>query len=111
MTHQFRGRDRAAAPIAGRIADRRGPHRVIALGAAMTLASWTIFGLWTSIAGLVVGVVMLDFAVQSALGGAGGSAAATAAWKMGGRGALSILGIGLALLASLFQVASLVRRR
>lgn len=56
-----------AAPMAGRIADKRGPHEVIAAGAALTLVSWLIFGFWTSIAGLIVGVMLLDFAMQSSL--------------------------------------------
>lgn len=54
-----------AAPIAGRIADRRGPHPVIVAASVLTLASWLVFGFWTSIAGLVVGVLLLDFAIQA----------------------------------------------
>lgn len=128
-----------AAPVAGRIADSRGPHHVIAVGAVLTLVSWVIFGFWASIVGLVVGVIVLDFAVQSSLvsnqhvvyalrpeararlntifmgsmflGGAAGSAAATAAWKMGGWTSVSMLGLGLTAVASILQLLSLRKER
>jgi predicted MFS family arabinose efflux permease len=115
------------APIAGRIADRKGPHAVIGLGSVIMLGSWIIFGVWGAIAGLVVGVILLDFGEQGALvsnqhviyalrpearnrlntifmggmfvGGAVGSAGASLAWEFAGWGAVCAFGGALVAIA------------
>lgn len=56
-----------AAPLAGRVADKRGPHLVVVIAAAVSLSSWFVFAGWNAIAGLVVGVVLLDMGVNAAL--------------------------------------------
>lgn len=114
-----------AAPIAGRTADRRGPRAVIRLGILLTALSWLVFALATSLAGFILGVILLDLGVQMALiahqsviyalrpearsrintvfvttmfaGGALGSAGAGLAWQEGGYGSVALLGFALAL--------------
>jgi predicted MFS family arabinose efflux permease len=116
-----------AAPIAGRVADRRGPHLLVLAGALLTAASWLCFGLSDALPWMVVGVVLLDFGAQVALvsnqaiiyalepearsrlnslfmatmfaGGALGSAASTTAFARGGFGWVTAIGLAASLIA------------
>ncbi len=55
-----------AAPLAGRTADKRGPAYAIGLGLALALAAYVVLGFGGGyLAGLVVGVILLDVGVQA----------------------------------------------
>jgi predicted MFS family arabinose efflux permease len=124
-----------AAPIAGRVADARGPAVVVRLGAIISALSWVLFAISPTIPGLIIGVIALDFGMQSALvsnqslvyslrpeararlntvlmgsmflGGAGGSAIAMLVWTNSGWLAVA----AAAGLASIIAVALQVARR
>lgn len=118
----------AAAPVAGRIADARGPGLVVTLATLLAAACWVIFALFDGVWGLGVGVILLDLAMQGALvsnqtivyslrpearnrintifmtgmflGGAAGSGGATLAWGAAGWIGVSIFGVILGLAAA-----------
>ncbi|UAY93069.1 MFS transporter [Pectobacterium polaris] len=118
-----------AAPLAGRLADSVGSRPVVIAGALLTLLSWAIFIGFDSVIGLIIGVVLLDLGVQSALianqhviyglgeavrgrintvfmggmflGGAAGSSVAMAAWHQGGWLMVGALASVLAMMALL----------
>jgi MFS family permease len=121
-----------AAPLAGRVADRHGSRPMIVAGAVTVLVSWLVFYIWNTLAGLVLGVILLDFGVQVALvsnqhvvyalrpeararlntvfmtvmfmGGALGSFVAALAWTNGGWRAVAIAGLVAAAGAVLIQL-------
>jgi predicted MFS family arabinose efflux permease len=56
----------AAAPVVGRLADRRGPRKTVEISLFITAVSYLVF--WasgSSIWGLVAGVVLMDLGVQA----------------------------------------------
>jgi predicted MFS family arabinose efflux permease len=56
-----------AAPLAGKVADTRGPRYAITVGIGLALASYVLLGVGGGyLAGLVLGVILLDVGVQSA---------------------------------------------
>ena len=128
-----------AAPLSGRLADKGSPRQVVGLCALLTLAGFVCFALLgASIAGLVLGVLLLDLGVQGAqisnqsriyalradarsrlntvymtlyfIGGALGSAIGSFAWSFDGWAAVSVAGIGMCLLALAVHCISGLRR-
>jgi predicted MFS family arabinose efflux permease len=121
-----------AAPISGHFADRRGPHAVVIMGALLALLSWIPFGIWNTLVGLIVGVMILDFGVQSAvvsnqhkiyalrpearsrlntifmsvlfIGGAVGSAGASTIYHIAGWFPVCLFGAGMVSIAVTLQV-------
>lgn len=113
------------APVAGRLADKRGPHGIIGAGIALVLASFAVFAAFPTVTGLAVGVVLLDTGVQMSMisnqsiifglvpsarnrintiymtgmfvAGAAGSAAASIAWTRFGWPGVCALGAAIAL--------------
>lgn len=128
-----------AAPMTGHFADRHGPARAVMAGVVVTLASWVLFGAWGAMAGLVLGCILLDFGIQSALishqhivyalrpqararintvfmgtmftGGALGSGLSVLAWNQGGWPLVCALGIGFGAFATALQVRAQLLRR
>ena len=126
-----------AAPLAGRFADRRGPYGVLGPSLGLVAASFVLFAVWPTVPGLIIGVVLVDLGAQASmvsnqsiiyglapeargrittiymtvmfLIGAMGSAAAGAAWAIGGGGlngwrAVCALCLVLAVVAWLIHV-------
>jgi predicted MFS family arabinose efflux permease len=117
------------APLAGKSADRRGPRVGITVALGITAVSYIVFAFSsTSLAGLIVGVLLLDIGVQAAqisnqsrifalkpearsrintiyimfyfAGGAAGSALGAYAWRLHGWVGVSMVGLGFTVIAA-----------
>ncbi|MEH4661576.1 MFS transporter [Phytobacter diazotrophicus] len=55
------------APLAGSFSDRQGPFRMVMLGIILMLLAWIVFWGWNSMAGMVVGILLLDAGEQCVL--------------------------------------------
>jgi predicted MFS family arabinose efflux permease len=55
------------APMIGRFADRRGAYPAIIGGTVLVAAGWAMMGLWSTLSGLVAGVILLDAAARTVL--------------------------------------------
>ncbi|MCJ9710904.1 MFS transporter, partial [Bordetella hinzii] len=110
------------------------PHAVIALGALLMLLSFVLLGAWSSLVGLVLGILLMDIGEQAAmianqhvvyalrpearsrlntlymsgmfLGAAAGSWSAGLAWQAGGWPLACLLWGGLCALAWLVHARS-----
>ena len=115
----------AAAPLAGRLSDRRGPAFTVTLSLAASAAAFVVMGGWVGIPGLILGVLLMDLGVQALqvaeqslvmaldaaarsrintvymvarfMGGAGGSLLGAAAWTRGGW--TGVCGVSVAMVA------------
>ncbi len=58
----------AAAPLVGKLADKRNPKLTVGLGLVITTSSFLIFWVFGhQILGLIIGVILLDLGVQSTM--------------------------------------------
>jgi predicted MFS family arabinose efflux permease len=56
----------SAAPIVGRMADKRTPRATVGLGVAIIVLSFLIFTFWgATLTGLVIGVIIVDAGMQA----------------------------------------------
>jgi predicted MFS family arabinose efflux permease len=125
-----------AAPLAGRLADRRGPAFTVTLALVASLAAFGLMWVWVTIPMLVLGVLIMDVGVQTVqvseqgivlallpearsrlntlymvarfIGGAVGSCAGAYAWSYGRWPAVCAVTLGLNVVA--FAVHALARR-
>lgn len=122
----------AAAPLAGRLADRRSPRATVGLALLVNLAAWLVMlAAGHTLAGLAIGVILLDAGTQAAqvsnqariyalpaeahgrlntiymvcyfVGGAIGSALGTVMWGRAGWGGVCGVGTTAILLALLWH--------
>lgn len=124
------------APVAGRMADRRGPWPVALAGVMLVLPGWAALALVPGLPGIALSVVILDAGIQASMianqtavfaldpaarsrintvfitglfaGGAVGSAGGSLAWGMAGWPGVILFGAAFAALA---LVAQLLGRR
>ncbi|CAE6710912.1 MFS transporter [Paraburkholderia haematera] len=118
-----------AAPFAGKFSDRRGPQAIITVSIVLVAVSFVVFALSAkSIAGLAIGVIILDIGVQAAqisnqsriyalkpearsrvntvymvayfIGGAVGSGVGAVVWPIFGWLGVSVAGVAFAGLAA-----------
>lgn len=128
-----------AAPLSGRLADKGSPRRVVGFGILCVLAAFVCFArLGGSLAGLALGVLLLDLGVQGAqisnqsriyalradarsrlntvymtsyfIGGALGSATGAFAWSFDGWAGVCVAGTGMAVLALALHATPNLRR-
>ena len=116
-----------AASASGRVADRHGTRVVVGAGILIAALCWPVFAFLPGLVGLIAGVILLDFGVQTAqignqtviyalapeargrvntifmtimfVGGAIGSGFGGAAWLLGGWPALCAVGVAFPLLS------------
>ncbi len=115
------------APLAGRVADRRGPWLVALVGVLLVAPGWAALAFVPGLVGIGIGVVLLDAGIQATLianqaeifalepaarsrlntvfvtgiffGGAIGSAGGSVAWGLAGWAGVVLFGAALAVLA------------
>lgn len=128
-----------AAPLAGKLSDRRGPAFTVTLALCSTMAAFAVMWIWVTIPALIVGVLLMDLGVQSVqvaaqsevmalvpdarsrvntlymvarfIGGAAGSAAGAIAWSVRGWSGACAVAISLLVAGTLIHVLGTRRPR